>query len=330
MDRALVMGSNSFGASRLIDDFISKDYSVLGISKSKLSSFTFAPYRNNPKKEKFRFVQSDINKDHKSFVSRIHDFEPNVIVDFAGLGMVAESWIDPAAWYQTNVVSKVALFKELNKLSSLEKYIRISTPEVYGSSDSLISNLSALNPSTPYALSHATIDQHLRLIHSQFDFPFVIGRFANFYGAGQQLYRIIPKTFIKFMCKNRIKLHGGGLSKRSFIHASDVSNGIQAMITRGNIGEIYHFSTPQIFTIKEVVQKIAEISEVSFEDYVMNVEDRPGKDHKYQMDTSYSHSSLGWEPLIDFDQGLDEVRQWIEANRDDFAKAQLEYTYVKE
>lgn len=329
MDRMLVLGSNSFGASRLIDDLLSKEFRVMGVSRSKLPNFAFAPYRNSPNIEKFRFFQLDINNDFETFISTIRNFEPNVIVDFAGQGMVAESWLDPVTWYQTNVVSKVAMYKELTSLKSLEKYIRISTPEVYGSSDTPISNHSALNPSTPYALSHATIDQHLMLIQSQFDFPVVIGRFANFYGAGQQLFRIIPKTFIKFMCKNKIELHGGGLSKRSFIHAADVSNGIQAIIERGNIGDVYHFSSPQIFSIKEVVQKIAEISEIPFEDYVINVKDRPGKDYKYQMDTSSSRSSLGWEPLIDFNQGLREVQQWIAANKDDFAKAALEYIYVK-
>lgn len=329
MDRVLILGSNSFGASRLIGDLISNNHSVMGISKSKLPNFAFAPYRNSPNIEKFQFLQLDINDHFERLISAIHSFEPNLIVDFAGQGMVAESWLDPASWYQTNVVTKVALYKELIGWQSLEKYIRISTPEVYGSSDKLISSLSGFNPSTPYALSHATIDQHLKLIHSQFDFPVVIGRFANFYGAGQQLYRIIPKTFIKFMRKNRIELHGGGVSKRSFIHASDVSNGIQAMIGRGKVGEVYHFSSPQIFSIKEVVQKIAEISGVSFEKYVENVEDRPGKDYKYQMDSSNSHSGLGWEPLIDFNQGLTEVHQWVEANRDEFTEAALEYIYVR-
>ena len=74
----------------------------------------------------------------------------------------------------------------------LKLYVRISTPEVFGSVDGLITENKSFNPSTPYALSHATIDQHIKLMANQIDFPFIIARYANFYGPGQQLYRIVP------------------------------------------------------------------------------------------------------------------------------------------
>ena len=101
--------------------------------------------------------------------------------------MVAESWTAPAQWYTTNIVAKVRLHDWLRQQSWLERYVRISTPEVYGSHDTLQPESWHLNPSTPYAVSHAAIDLSLRAFHAHYGFPVVFTRFANFYGPGQQL-----------------------------------------------------------------------------------------------------------------------------------------------
>ena len=329
LSKVLVLGSNSFGATHLIDDLLTGNSKVIGISRSRLKSSQFLVYRENAKYQNFSFHQIDIVNESDQLFKLIERESPEFVVDFAGQGMVAESWDDPSAWYQTNILSKVKLLEYLRQQKSIQKYIRISTPEVYGDSEKEISESSSFNPSTPYALSHATIDAHLHLLHSRYGFPSVIGRFANFYGEGQQLFRIIPKTFIKFKRGDKLQLHGGGSSKRAFIHGLDISSGIQKLVTLARVGNTYHFSTNELFSIKEVVQLIGDRLQLPWENLIENVEDRPGKDNQYFMDVSKSRNELGWSPRVNFTEGLGKVHSWIEANFDDLSASSLEYRHAQ-
>jgi dTDP-glucose 4,6-dehydratase len=328
LNKVLILGSNSFGACHLIDDLLNLDFQVIGISRSDIKSPSFLKYLRNPKVKNFQFEKIHLNRDRGQLSLILNSSRPNFIIDFAGQGMVAESWKDPGSWYQTNIVSKTILYQDMLQSGYLQKYIRISTPEVYGNSESNLIETSPYNPSTPYALSHATIDQHLKLLNSQFEFPAVIGRFANFYGPGQQLYRIIPKSFLKFRRNEKLLLHGGGISQRAFIHGGDVSTAIQKLMFNANPGQIYHFSESQIYSIGEVVEKIALISGLDPKEVVETTIDRPGKDHRYLMDTTKAREELGWTTSVDFEVGLLDVAQWIEANIDEFISLSLEYVHV--
>ena len=328
LSKVLVLGSNSFGACHLIDDLLSENYSVIGVSRSELKSSSFLKYLKNSKVENFQFIKLDINREFDRLIATVESHQPEFIVDFAGQGMVAESWDNPSSWYETNIVSKVRFHQKLMKYNFLHKYIRISTPEVYGSSETLLFESSPYKPSTPYALSHATIDQHLSLIQTQYNFPVVIGRFANFYGPGQQLFRIIPKTFMKFKNSQKLMLHGGGLSQRAFIHGADVSSAIRRLISHGSVGEVYHFSSDEIYSIYEIVVRIADILGLEPDKMVEAVADRPGKDHRYMMDTSKSESNLNWSPVVDLHTGLEQVESWIQSNLEEFNAMSLEYKHV--
>lgn len=329
LSKVLVLGSNSFGASHLIDDLLHEDFRVIGVSRSKLKSPLSLIYLENKNLQNFSFHQIDLLKQSERLFNLIEKERPEFIIDFAGQGMVAESWEDPESWYQTNIISKVKLLEFLRNQSAIERYIRISTPEVYGSSEKEIYESTPLNPSTPYALSHATIDGHLQLLNSRYGFPSVVGRFANFYGRGQQLYRIVPKTFIKFKNREELHLHGGGLSKRAFIYGTDVSSGILKMMNLGGLGNIYHFSTPELFSIKDVVQLIGDELGIDWQSLIKSTEERPGKDQQYFMSISKSVDELDWTPRVNFKEGLTYVHPWIEANFDTFSKSSLEYIHAQ-
>ena len=135
--------------------------------------------------------------------------------------MVAQSWNSPVDWYQTNVLSQVAFHDQLRLRSYLRKYVHITTPEVYGSTNgSWLTESTHFCPSTPYAVSRAACDLHLLSFSRAYDFPVIFTRAANVYGPGQQLYRIIPRTILSGLSDIRMNLHGG--PNRSFIHVSDV------------------------------------------------------------------------------------------------------------
>ncbi len=325
--RRFVLASNSFAGSAYAAHALSLGHEVIGVSRSPEPSAAFLPYRHLPAADqaRFRFVQTDLNHDLDRVFALIEEFRPDVIVDFAGQGMVAESWGAPEQWYQTNVVAKVKLHSHLRGKDWLKRYVRISTPEVYGSSDKLITEDQTYNPSTPYAVSHAAQDMSLKAFHNSLNFPVVFGRFSNFFGEHQQLYRIVPKTILCVLTGQKLPLHGGGTSVRAFIHASDVATGIEAMITKGRAGEVYHFSTDEFISIRQVVERICAKLGVAFDKAVEVSPDRLGKDQAYLMDTKKARGALGWTERYSFDTGLDRAIAWVKTNLDELRA--LPWTY---
>lgn len=328
MTRRFVLASNSFAGSAYVSHALSLGHDVLGVSRSPEPSAAFLPYRHLPKdvENRFRFVQADLNQNLDQIFALLDEFRPDVVVDFAGQGMVAESWNAPEQWYQTNVVAKVRIHSFLRGKDWLKRYVRISTPEVYGSSDQLITEDQPYNPSTPYAVSHAAQDMSLKAFHANLGFPVVFGRFSNFFGEHQQLYRIVPKTILCVLTGKKLPLHGGGTSVRAFIHASDVATGIEAMIARGRTGQVYHFSTDQFISIRNVVERICDKLGVAFDKAVEISPERLGKDQAYLMATAKARKELDWSDKVSFDEGLDRTIAWIKTNLAELRK--LPWAYI--
>jgi len=326
-NRYAVLGSNSFGGSNFIARALRDGAEVLGISRSPEGSSIFLPYRKSRSVDHFSFIQADINRDLAKIINLIEHFQPQAIVDFAGQSMVAESWADPAQWYETNIVAKVRLHDRLRRYSWLERYVKVSTPEVYGTHDNLLKETWQTNPSTPYAVSHAAIDASLRAFHQQYGFPVILTRFANFYGPGQQLYRIVPRTIIYALSGRKLLLHGGGTSMRAFIYADDVANGIMQALSVGEPGHIYHFSPNQFFTIRDVVEMICDRLDVRPEALIEVVPDRPGKDHAYLMDASCARGKLSWKEETTFEEGVDNTIDWVRSNLEQIISLPQDYVH---
>jgi dTDP-glucose 4,6-dehydratase len=156
----------------------------------------------------------------------------------------------------TNVVSTTLLFERLRRLDRLERYVHVTTPEVYGSTEGWVREDAPFNPTTPYAVSRAAGDMQLRIVAAQYGFPAVSTRAANVYGPGQQTYRIIPRTILSAMAGRKLQLHGGGKSIRSFIHMRDVSEATLRIALAGKVGETYHIATERMVSIRELVAMI--------------------------------------------------------------------------
>lgn len=324
--RCAVLGSTSFAGAAFVSRALADGAEVIGISRSPEGPALFLPHRAAEVAGQYRFQQGDLNNDLSAIDTLLGEFRPQVIVDFAGQGMVAESWSDPAQWYTTNIVSKVRLHDLLRRRTWLERYVRISTPEVYGSHEEPLSETWRLNPSTPYAVSHAAIDLSLRAFHRQYGFPVIFTRFSNFYGPGQQLYRIVPRTIICALAGRKIQLHGGGTSIRAFIHSAEVADGIMRTLERGTPGEIYHFAPLRAVSIRDLVGLICDRMGVRFEAVAETAGDRPAKDHAYLMDSSRARRELGWSEFVSLEDGIDATIRWI---RDNFAQiATLPWDYV--
>ena len=325
--RIAVLGSNSFAGAAFVSRAIADGADVIGFNRTDEISAAFLPYRKIDYVGRYRFFQADINHDLDAILAHLDEFRPQVVVDFAGQGMVAESWQNPAQWYTTNVVAKVLFHDQLRRRDWLQRYIRISTPEVYGSQERLINETWLYNPTTPYAVSHAAIDMSLRAFHIQYDFPVIFARFANFYGPGQQLYRIVPRTIIFALLGKKLELHGGGSAIRAFIFGADVADGIMRAIDRGNVGEVYHFSPERFLSIRQVVEIICQQMGVDFATLAEVAPDRPGKDQAYLMNAHKARTDLNWHESVSFEQGINATVEWVKASFDEIRSLPLNYIH---
>ncbi len=326
-DRIAVIGSNSFSGANFIDHLLDNGIETIGISRSPEIDTVFLPYKKNKNVNKYRFYQYDLNKDLENIIGLFNEFKPEYIVNFAAQGMVAQSWLYPEHWFQTNTLANVKLHERLRKLDFLKKYIHISTPEVYGSCSGLIPENINYNPSTPYAVSRAAADMSLMTFYKNYQFPVIFTRSANVYGPHQQLYRIIPRAILFFLIGRKLSLDGGGHSIRSFIHIKDVADGTLKAARLGKPGSIFHFSTSRNISVREVVEMIAGLLDVSFDENVNVVSDRPGKDAAYLLDNSKAKNELGWSDKISLEQGIKDTISWVKDNLETLKKQEFEYIH---
>ena len=310
----LVIGSSSFSGASFVKYLLSLGYKVLGASRSSKVHEVFLPYKWIEEKENFEFKQIDLNYDLNKLINWIKKEKPRYIVNFAAQGMVAQSWESPEDWYQTNTLSQVKLHDKLRKLDFLEKYIHVTTPEVYGSTDGWIKENFNFSPSTPYAVSRASCDLHLRSFYNAYDFPVIFTRAANVYGPGQQLYRIVPRAILFSLLEKKLQLHGGGLSVRSFIHIEDVADATLKIALNGEVGETYHISTNSTISIRSLVKKICNLTKVDFQELIEETEERLGKDQSYLLESSKLRKELNWNDNINLEQGLVKTFSWVKDN----------------
>ena len=244
--------------------------------------------------------------------------------------MVAQSWDDPALWFDTNITKKSKLIKYLSQCDFLEQYIRASTPEVYGSTgDEWKKENFVYNPSTPYAVSKAACDMHLRCLFKTYGFPVIFTRAANVYGPGQQLYRIIPKTIISALDGRKMTLHGGGVTKRSFVHIKDVVQATLRLGLNAESGSAWHISSNNDISIKELVIKIFEACDGDIQKCVEIGEERKSKDGRYRISSENLRKKFNWDDRITLDDGIKETISWVKKNWDIVKKLNTSYIHQR-
>jgi dTDP-glucose 4,6-dehydratase len=313
MKTVVVIGSNSFSGSDFVDLLLEEtSYRVVGISRSAEKSSLFLSYRKRQDLSRFAFRQMDLNHDTDRLQALLAELRPAYLVNFAAQSEVAPSWEHPEQWFQTNAVAIASLGNFLKDQEWLERYVHISSPEVYGTCEGTVNEQAPLNPSTPYAASKAAGDLMLFTLVKNFSFPLVMIRATNVYGAHQQLFKIIPRSAIYLKLKKQIELHGGGQAVKSYIHIRDVSRGELAAMERGNGGGIYHLSPDHGVKVREVVGMLCNRLGVDFDKATKTVEERLGQDRAYVIDSSKARAELGWRPAVSLQSGLAGVVDWVE------------------
>ena len=326
-EKYLILGSNSFSGATFADFLAAKGHDVLATSRSDEPHEAFLPYKWQRRPGHVRFQRIDLNHDLDTLKSLLKTERPTHVVNFAAQSMVGESWLHPDHWMMTNVVSAVRLHELLRHYDGLDRYVHVTTPEAYGSTEGWVKEDAPFNPSTPYAVSRAAGDMSLRTYFANYKFPVVFTRAANVYGPGQQLYRIVPRTIVAAMGGQKLRLDGGGKSVRVFIHMTDVSDATLKIAHKGTLGDTYHISGYELVSIRNLVEMILERLGKSFDECVEIGPERAGKDTAYTLDSLKLRTELGWRDTISLQQGIDDVIRWAERFGADMAKLPAKYEH---
>jgi dTDP-glucose 4,6-dehydratase len=326
--KAVVLGANSFSGQDFVDLLLDRpEFSVVGVSRSAERSRAFLRYKLRKNLDAYRYHKLDMNADMDRILQLLDAERPEYIVNFAAQSEVAPSWEHPEHWFQTNTVALARLVNHLRRQNYLKRYLHVSSPEAYGSCVGNVTEETPDNPSTPYAASKAAADMLLSVYHKQFGFPLVTVRATNVYGARQQLFKIVPRSVIYIKTGKTIQLHGGGKAVKSYIHIRDVSRGELAILEQGTLGQRYHLSPDQGIAVRDMVELICKRMQRSLTDCTESVAERPGQDAAYVIDSTKARRQFGWKPKISYEEGLNDVIDWVELNWHEISAQPLAYEH---
>ena len=306
--KILVLGSSSFSGASLIDNLLTENkYLVFGTYRKRKKNYLLL-YKHNKNINFFKNYKIDLSKKSHKLLNLVKKIKPNIILDFASICMVNESWKNPELYYQINVLSKIKTIQYLSTANFLDKYIYISTPEIFGSSSEYINeDCDSFKPKTPYASSKLSFEIFLKNYHKNFQFPLIISRFSNFYGPGQPLHRLIPKLISCIDSEKKFPLEGNGRSQRNFIYKDDFCNGIKRIILKGKIGKTYHFSGKNFNSVLDIIKNICKIKSYDQKKLIKKVKRRLGQDFLYKLDCKKTKKQLNWRPVYTLKSGLEKV-----------------------
>jgi dTDP-glucose 4,6-dehydratase len=215
----------------------------------------------------------------------------------------------------------------LKNIKFIKKFINFTTPEVYGSNKNWIKENSYFDPSTPYAVSRAALDMHLKILFKEKKFPVIFTRAANIYGPGQQIYRLIPKLIYCALTNTVFKMQGNGRSFRSFVYIDDVSQALIKILSKGKLGKTYHISDKKIYSIKKISKIVEKVLKIKIK--IKHINERIGKDIYYKLDSSFANKSLNWKSKVSIEKGINLTYNWLKNNFKKIKKKHLIYIHKK-
>jgi dTDP-glucose 4,6-dehydratase len=262
--------------------------------------------------QRLRFVEGDILD--RSLVERLVD-ETDAVVHFAAESHVDRSILGAADFVMTNVVGTQTML-DASLRHGVEKFVHVSTDEVYGSIETGSWDESQpLEPNSPYSASKASSDLLARAYHRTHKLPVCVTRCSNNYGPYQFPEKVIPLFVTNLIDGATVPLYGEGTNVRDWLHVDDHCRGIHLVLTGGRPGEVYNIGGGTELTNKELTGLLLEATGTGWE-RVERVQDRLGHDLRYSVDISKISTELGYEPQVPFEQGLADTVEWYRTHRD--------------
>ena len=302
------------GAGFIGSEFVSQIASDSSVNITVLDSLTYAGDKKNlaTTLDKIDFFEIDI-RDKSELEQLFNSRKFNRIVHFAAESHVDNSISNPTIFAETNVIGTLNLL-ELSQKHSLDRFLHISTDEVYGSvSTGYSTENSPLNPSSPYSASKAAAEHFVFSFLHTFNLPIQIVRCSNNYGPRQNPEKLIPHFISKLLNNEQVPVYGDGTNIREWLHVSDCARAISLVLNKGKTGEVYNISSGEFRKNLEVTRMLVEMMGKP-QELIKFVEDRKGHDFRYAIDSSKIRSELGWEPLVSLETGLRGTVEWFTEN----------------
>lgn len=301
----LVTGGMGFIGSEFVRQAVREGYKIIVVDK-----ITYAGdvERLREVKGKYKFYQADICN-AKKINSIFKKDGPKEVVHFAAETHVDRSIKDPSVFLKTNLLGTKNLL-EASRRYHINKFIHISTDEVYGDIDKgKFREGSPLKPSSPYAASKACADLLIRSYARTYGLPAIIVRPCNNYGPWQYPEKLIPVIINSVIQNKKVPVYADGLNVREWLFVSDCAKGILSILKKGKVQEVYNLGSQQERKNIEVVRAILKALKRG-EEMIEFVKDRPGHDIRYSLDSSRLFNKTGWRPRINFEEGIKYTLQW--------------------
>ena len=312
--RILVTGGLGFIGGNLIRHLLDghKDYEILNIDNLSTGS-NMASLSDIQLDKRYRFTKGDI-RDERLIKTLVRDVE--AVVNVAAETHVDRSITDPAAFYSANTIGALTILEAIRHANTHCRLLQVSTDEVYGDTAEGSFNESApLRPSSPYSASKAAADLAVLAHHRTYGLDTVVTRCTNNFGPYQFPEKLIPKTIVRAVLNLPIPIYGAGTNIRDWIRVQDHCSALEAVLLKGESGQVYNVSSKNEFTNLEVVTRILHIMNRP-QTLVAHVEDRPGHDIRYSLDSTRIRNELGWAPACGFEPALKETVDWYLTNED--------------
>lgn len=310
MNKILVTGGCGFIGSNFVRYMLQEhpDYQIRVLDK-----LTYAGNKENLKEvlDKAELIQGDIcNIDDVNKAVKDCD----AIINFAAETHVDRSIISSEQFVLTEVLG-VSRLLDAVKQTGIERFIQISTDEVYGSIETgSFIETDSLNPRNPYAACKAGAELLIKGYYETFNLPVMITRTTNNYGPFQHPEKLIPKIIINALSNNDIPIYGDGRQVRDWIFVLDNCVAIDTVLYKGKIGEIYNIRGNNERTNLEVVKTILQ-NIGKPESLIKFVQDRLGHDKRYSLDDTKIRTKLDWKPKMSFEEGIKKTIQWYVENK---------------
>ena len=283
------------------DEIINIDNMSLGSNKANLDML-----KNN---DNYLHKKGDIT--NLKLVEKLSR-DVDVIINFAAETHVDRSISNPKPFIETNILGTYSLLEASKNNEKL--FVHISTDEIYGDLEreqKPFTELDNLKPSNPYSATKASADLLVQAYMRTYKNNCIITRCTNNFGPFQFPEKLVPKTIIRAHKNLKVPLYGDGNQVRSWIHVIDHIRAVDLLIYKGKPGEVYNITAWNEISNKEIVEKILNKMEKPL-DLIEFVNDRPGHDKRYSIDSTKIQKEIGWSPTYDFENALDETVTWYQ------------------
>lgn len=312
--KLLVTGGAGFIGSCFIRHILNKypDYHVMN-----LDALTYAGNIENLKdvqnNTNYNFVHGDICDKNvvRDLVSQV-----DTVINFAAESHVDRSITGPEIFIDTNVKGTLNLL-QASKETGIERYLQVSTDEVYGSlgKTGYFTETTPIAPNSPYSASKASADMLVRAYFETYGMPILTTRCSNNYGPYQYPEKLIPFFISQLLKGEKVPVYGDGLNVRDWLYVYDHCAAIDVVLHKGKIGEVYNIGGHNEKTNMEITKIILDAMGKD-ESSIKYVEDRLGHDKRYAIDNAKIQTELGWEPSLTFEEGIKLTIDWYLNNQD--------------